>query len=398
MPNREIELISAKFAELSRLMAQQEAKNEATRFIMFSQKELSKMGKRVRNQITIDGNKIPYDIRYNGCLRIRRQINKIKIEVCGATAESLKRNYLARLAEVLDQINGTQTAQIAPTKAKPPKGAILLKDYSQEWLIAKKTTVKTSTFAEYERLQTQTIDPELGDYLLKDITRSIIQQFINRLAEEGKGRTIQKVVLQLKCIFDMAMVDFGIDSPMRKLEIPYHEKKETPPLTIEAERKVVEYCKTHSDLPVCSAMLVQLYFGLRCSELQSIHVEDEMLCYTPSKERKGRTVREIQIPFTPIFKRVLQFVNFTAVRTLNVRSIQSALNRIFVEDEHHHPHEFRSTAISRWKECGVNLEVVMLWDGHKDDKQVASSKVDRRYTKYSIDYIKKESEKVDYNL
>ena len=39
----------------------------------------------------------------------------------------------------------------------------------------------------------------------------------------------------------------------------------------------------------------------------------------------------------------------------------------------HHTHELRYTFITRAKEAGCNLELVMLWDGHKFDAHVKSS-------------------------
>ena len=38
----------------------------------------------------------------------------------------------------------------------------------------------------------------------------------------------------------------------------------------------------------------------------------------------------------------------------------------------------------------------MLWDGHTQDKDVRTSKVDRGYTDYSEEYLLKEAEKVNY--
>lgn len=38
----------------------------------------------------------------------------------------------------------------------------------------------------------------------------------------------------------------------------------------------------------------------------------------------------------------------------------------------------------------------MIWDRHKDDKDVRTSKVDRGYTDYSKEYILSEAEKVNY--
>ena len=54
--------------------------------------------------------------------------------------------------------------------------------------------------------------------------------------------------------------------------------------------------------------------------------------------------------------------------------------------------------ITRAKECGCNLELVMLWDGHKFDKEVVTTAVDHGYTSYSDGYYFKEIEKIDYEL
>ena len=71
------------------------------------------------------------------------------------------------------------------------------------------------------------------------------------------------------------------------------------------------------------------------------------------------------------------------------------MRRLFPE---HHPHELRYTFITRCKECGVNPELVMLWDGHEMDEDVKTSKVDRGYTDYSDEYQLQEAEKVNYKI
>ena len=53
---------------------------------------------------------------------------------------------------------------------------------------------------------------------------------------------------------------------------------------------------------------------------------------------------------------------------------------------------------THYKECGINYELVMLWDGHSGDKDVKTSAVDRGYTDYSKEYILSEAEKVNYDL
>ena len=50
------------------------------------------------------------------------------------------------------------------------------------------------------------------------------------------------------------------------------------------------------------------------------------------------------------------------------------------------------------KECGVHSEIVMMWDGHSEDRDVLASRVDRGYTDFSMEHQLKEAEKVDYEL
>ena len=96
-----------------------------------------------------------------------------------------------------------------------------------------------------------------------------------------------------------------------------------------------------------------------------------------------------------MLRKVMHYIDFEAAKTVKRdyvnRSFQKILNG-------RHTHELRYTFITRAKECDCNLELVMLWDGHKFDKEVKSSAVDRGYTTYSNDYYFKEIEKIDYEL
>ena len=192
----------------------------------------------------------------------------------------------------------------------------------------------------------------------------------------------------------MASEDFGLPSPVKKIVLPYHESKKGSAFTKAEERKLVDYCIANPDGATTSALLVLLYFGLRQSELASLRVIDGhyLECET-SKERLGRKVSLRRIPFTPVFKRVLPYVDFEKAKNTVTRSIGTMLRRLF---PNHHPHELRYTFITRCKECGVNPEVAMLWDGHTQDKDVRTSKVDRGYTDYSEEYLLAEAEKVNY--
>ena len=109
----------------------------------------------------------------------------------------------------------------------------------------------------------------------------------------------------------------------------------------------------------------------------------------------GRNVVLRRIPFTPMVRQNLAYIDFEKARITKQRTIASAMKRLF---KNHHPHELRYTYITRCKECGVHPEIVMLWDGHEADKDVIASKVDRGYTDFSIEFQLREAEKVNYKL
>ena len=203
--------------------------------------------------------------------------------------------------------------------------------------------------------------------------------------------------LLLNCIFHLAVEDFNIKSPVRKIASPYYESKKGSAFTKEEEeRKLVEYCINNPDGATTSAMLVLLYFGLRQCELKTLQIIDgKFLDCITGKERLGRKETHCQIPITPLARRVLSHIDFEKAKNTNPASIRTLFTRLL---PNHHPHELRYTFITHCKECGVNHELVMLWDGHKDDKAIRTSKVDRGYTDYSEEYILSEAEKVNYEF
>lgn len=104
---------------------------------------------------------------------------------------------------------------------------------------------------------------------------------------------------------------------------------------------------------------------------------------------------ERKIPFSPMFRKVLPYIDFEKAKSVNLSTIQTTFKRLFPE---HHPHELRYTYITRAKESGCNLEAVMLWAGHSFDRDVKTSAVDRGYTDYSDEYLYNEAQKIHYEL
>ncbi len=352
--------------------------------LKFSRKELVTMPKNFQDIFIVDNKIVKYRY-YNGIYQARYRRNGFCVEVAARTFKGMRQKFVERM-QILIEIQPSQTKTSTD---------VLFSFYVLEWLFIKKKTTKPSTYAEYERQFKVYLEPYFGKYKLSQISRTMIQKFLFKYVEEGKHSTAEKLKQHLTSIFDMAADDFNLPSPMKKIVLPYYETKKGSALTKEEERQLIDHCLRKRD-DVASALLVLLYFGLRQSELASLRIIDgKFLECESSKVRLGRPRLFRKIPFTPVVKRVIPFIDFEAAKNVNLEKLKSRFRRLMPS---HHPHELRYTFITRCKEAGVNPEVVMLWDGHTQDSDVRTSKVDRGYTDYSQEYILSEAEKVNYEV
>lgn len=146
-----------------------------------------------------------YEIRYRtikNTYQVRFRRDGYNIELCAKDLNTLKMRFL-----------------IAVEKAVPHRKPItpLLKDYLNEWIAIKKTTVKESTLKGYIDLINAHIIPAFGDKHLNEITRADIQNYLSALVDKEKYRTAEKLKVQLKAIFDVAVSDYNFKSPMTKV-------------------------------------------------------------------------------------------------------------------------------------------------------------------------------------
>ena len=183
---------------------------------------------------------------------------------------------------------------------------------------------------------------------------------------------------------------------MKKVVLPRYQSKKGNAFTYEEEKALVEYCTTHPEVTASSALLVLLYTGMRRSELQTLRIlDDNWLECDTSKEKMGNDVVARRVPITPMLRKVMPYIDFEKAKQTNLNTIGTTIKRLF---PNHHTHELRYTFITRCKECGINHELVMLWDGHSFDKDVKTSVIDRGYTDYSEKYALSEAQKFDYEL
>ena len=348
--------------------------------LKFSKKEILQMPTKIQNVFAAGNMLVHYRLRKDGVYEARLHRQGIDIEVSSKDLSVLKQKFLDKLHNIKSQRNDNVVKTFA--------------QYAEEWLNIKKVTTKPSTYNEYMRMLNHDILPVFGKKSVLAIDRSELQSFLLTYVDNGTLRTAHKLFLVLRCIFDVVAEDYSVPSPMKKVIVPNYQSKKGSAFTYEEEKRLVNYCLANLNKDTSHALVVLLYTGLRRSELASLNIIDgKWLECDTSKERKGKNVVKRKIPFTPMMKRVLPYIDFDMARKVNVSSLHTAMKRLFPQ---RHLHELRYTFITRCKESGVHGEVVMLWDGHEEDKTIHSSRIDRAYTDFSDAFQLSEAEKVDY--
>ena len=366
----------------------------------FTNKEIKSIPTMYKKIFAYNDKIIPY--RYHkGVYEAHFRRSGLNVFACAKDFSEMKRKLIEKLSRSAEQNIQPKTERKQLTQpataeqANQANNDVLFTFYVRQWLEIKRKTTKPSTFKEYERLCRYNLETAFEGMKIGDMTRAVIQNYLFKIVDEGKHRTAEKLSQLLTCIFDLACEDLNIASPMKKIVLPYYETKKGSALTKEEESKLVNFCIENPENAASSALLVLLYFGLRKSELSSIRVQNEQLECTTSKTRFGRGEVKRKIPFTPVFRRVQGYVDFEKAKATNVHTIATTFKKLF---PNRHPHELRYNFITRAKESGVSGEVVMLWAGHTFDSDVKTSAVDRGYTTYGEEYLRKEAEKVNYAL
>jgi integrase len=366
-------------AQTTKPIKQESAKEKC--FLKFTNREIDSMPESIKILLIYNEKAITYRF-HKGVYQTRYRRDGYKIEVSSRDLNTLKSKLISELAKN------------KPTP-KENKHYPFIKDFFNDWLAIKKVAVKDTTFKSYVDIVNVHVIPPFGKFRLDGITRADIQDYLNGLLEQEKNRTAKKLQQILSAAFDFASEEYGIKSPMTKIVLPHYEVKKGNALTKAEEKQLVEYCLAHLTQSACHALLILLYTGMRVGELKTSTLHDKYIECETEKTRKGYKKEFRKIPITPMLKRVLPYIDFAKAISASPDWIKDCLKKIF---PNHHTHELRYTFITRCKECVQNLELVMLWSGHKFDKDVKTSAVDRGYTDYSEEYYFKEAQKVDYEL
>lgn len=246
-------------------------------------------------------------------------------------------------------------------------------------------TVDTRTFKTEMNRYRNHIKPFFGSVPIKRITPAACQSLLDKITEEGLGKTADEVHTRLNMIFEAA-IDHSIiaKNPLKLVVHIEHERKEGVALTYEEERYLLNVT---AGTPWQLMFAVALYTGLRPNEYKTAHIEGEFIISAKSKQRGRKRGGLKKIPITPMLRPYLN--GAISLRFYVPQRIREKLRALLPG---HTLKDLRKTFNTRCVECNVDYIARKLFMGH------SLGKLDDTYTQPSDEYLIREGNKLNYDL
>lgn len=345
-------------------------------FLKFTAKEISRMPKEIRKEFRAEGLRAHIRKRTRGNstnyeIRCRRQ--GLNISASGLTVEEAKERFIAKLNEI------QKGKEEEPEIIMPKDFTAFALDYFENY---RKKKVTAATYAsDYRRLKGHIL-PHFKDMQIKKISPRICQALIDRLTQEGKGKTAEEVFSIINGIFKYAIRYKVTDNnPMEIVFMERHERQHGKALTKEEEKRLL----AETPEPYKTLLAIGLYTGLRPNEYATIRICDGMIHARNSKRKHGKEETK-RIPITPMLRPYL--VGVTAVEEKNPEQLRYWFNAVFGKT--HKLYDLRTTFYTRCKECDIAPAARDEFMGH------SAGALGNAYTDLSDEFLKKEGEKLNY--
>ena len=346
-------------------------------FLRFDEKEILKMPKTFRKEFRTQGCTARVRKRRSGKTNwnyeIRYRRNGYNVAVSANNLEDAKNKFIAKLEEV-EKLGRKTSAQIAPTKF----GSFA--EYFFENYYKRK--VAERTFKNNLNRYHNHIEPLFGEMPIANIYPPQCQKLIDKLSDEGKGKTMDEVFSLLKAIFKMA-IKHGLISH-NPMDIVFHAKHETQHGTALSKEEEKQLLEATAGTPYQLMFAVALYTGMRPNEYYSAKIEGDFIVTVNSKRKNGK-VEYKKIPIIPPLKPYLEGV--TELKFYGSNRLRERFSTVF---KNHKLYDLRTTFYTRCEECGVAPTARDEFVGH------SGGVLHKTYTDLSDEFLLKEGEKLNY--
>ena len=208
------------------------------------------------------------------------------------------------------------------------------------------------------------------------------QELIDRLSEQGKGKTADDVYSLLNMIFKAAVKHNIIHTnPMDMVFHTKHEQQHGTALTKEEENLLLS---SMAGTPQQLMFAIALYTGMRPNEYETAKLEGDFITAINSKRKNGK-VKYKKIPITPMLKHYL--VGVDKIEFSSLRILRDRFNKLFPK---HKLYDLRTTFYTRCQECGVADVARNEFVGH------SLGALGNAYTDLSDEFLLREGNKFNY--
>lgn len=361
---------------IQNLIDEHEINDKKEKTIHFTKKEIESMPVKFKKEFRIDGctariyvrkesnHSTKYDIKY------RR--NGYNICATGPTLEITKERFLEKLKE-------------ADNFRKNSKNGVPIKlDEFTKYYFEKfrKRKVAPETLRLDNSRYKNYIKPHFNNKLIAKITPVECQNLIDKINEEGYGKTADEVYSLLSCIFKFAIANYIIEkNPLNAILHIQHERNHGTALTKEEEKKLLNETEG-TDLQLMFA--IALYTGMRPNEFETAIIEGNFIRCINSK-RKNKKIEYKKIPITPMLQPYMQ-----NIKELHFYTKETLREKIKDYLPNHILYDLRTTFYTRCTECGVADAARNEFVGH------SLGVLGNTYTDLSDDFLYNEGQKINY--
>lgn len=343
-------------------------------FLKFTDKEILKMPKNLRNTFRAEGCTVHYRKRIRGknscSYEARYKRNGYNLSVSAPNLQALK----SRFIEALKAGDKENALPGVPTNFHE----FATYYFNTFW----RRTVSAQTYKTEMNRYKNHIRPRLGAFSIKSITPGMCQQLLDDITDKGYGKTADEVHGRLNQVFEAAIKHGLIKyNPLDIVVFIPHESEHGLALTKEEERRLLELT---AGTPWQLMFAVALYTGLRPNEYASARIEGAFIVAVNSK-RKNKKVEYKKIPISPMLRPYLEGVE--ELRFYVPQRIREKFRALLPG---HSLKDMRETFNTRCIECGVNETARKRFMGH------SLGALGEAYTDLSDEFLIAEGNKLNY--